>query len=150
MPSALLAALTSVLALVFAVALIDQWRERRHAFQLIWAIGMLLYGLGAGFEAIGETMGWNGGLVRGWFVTGVATPAWLGFLVLTIAGERLELSRFMPPSRRAKIFFAGICTLLLLAIPLAILTPQPGWKGRFAAKREQLETATGQNERVGK
>jgi hypothetical protein len=78
MPSALLAGLTSVLALVFAVALFDQWRERRHAFQLIWGIGMLLYGLGAGFEAIGETMGWNGGLVRGWFVTGVATPAWLG------------------------------------------------------------------------
>jgi hypothetical protein len=78
MPSALLAALTSVLALVFAVALFDQWRERRHAFQLIWGIGMLLYGLGAGFEAIGETMGWNGALVRGWFVTGVATPAWLG------------------------------------------------------------------------
>jgi len=78
MPAALIAGLTSVLALVFAVALLDQWRERRHAFQLIWAIGMLLYGLGAGFEAIGETMGWNGGLVRGWFVTGVATPAWLG------------------------------------------------------------------------
>lgn len=78
MPAALIAGLTSVLALVFAVALLDQWRERQHAFQLIWAIGMLLYGLAAGFEAIGETMGWNGGLVRGWFVTGVATPAWLG------------------------------------------------------------------------
>jgi hypothetical protein len=78
MPSALLAGLTSILALVFAVALIDQWRERRHTFQLIWAIGMLLYGLGAGFEALGETMGWNAALVRGWFVTGVATPAWLG------------------------------------------------------------------------
>jgi hypothetical protein len=78
MPSALLAGLTSILALAFAVALIDQWRERRHTFQLIWAIGMLLYGLGAGFEALGETVGWNAGLVRGWFVSGVATPAWLG------------------------------------------------------------------------
>jgi hypothetical protein len=78
MPSALLAALTSVLALVFAAALVDQWRERRRSFQLIWAIGMLLYGLAAGFEAIGEAMGWNGWLVRGWFVSGVATPAWLG------------------------------------------------------------------------
>jgi hypothetical protein len=78
MSPALLAALTSLLALVFAVALVDQWRERRHAFQLIWAIGMLLYGLAAAFEAIGEASGWNGGLVRGWFVTGVATPAWLG------------------------------------------------------------------------
>ena len=36
-----------------------------------------------------------------------ATPAWLGFLVLTIAGERLELSRFMPPSPRAKNSVCG-------------------------------------------
>ena len=57
-----------------------------------------------------------------------STPAWLGFLVLTIAGERLELSRFMPPSPRAKIFFASICTVLFAAILLAIFLPQPGWK----------------------
>ena len=42
-----LPALTSILALAFAVALIDQWRERRHGFQLIWALGMLFYGIGA-------------------------------------------------------------------------------------------------------
>lgn len=62
-----------------------------------------------------------------------ATPAWLGFLVLTIAGERLELSRFMPPSPRAKILFAGICMALLLGILLAILFAQPGWKAVAAA-----------------
>lgn len=78
MPSSLIAGLTSVLALVFAAALIDQWRERRHAFQLIWAIGMVLYGLAAGFEAVGEAFGWNEALFRGWFASGVATPAWLG------------------------------------------------------------------------
>ena len=45
-------ALTSILALVFAVALFDQWRERRGGFQLIWGFGMLFYGVGAGCEAI--------------------------------------------------------------------------------------------------
>ena len=39
-----LPALTSILALVFALALFDQWRERRGGFQLIWALGMLFYG----------------------------------------------------------------------------------------------------------
>jgi hypothetical protein len=62
-----------------------------------------------------------------------ATPAWLGFLVLTIAGERLELSRFMPPSPRAKIVFAAICILLLVGTVLAMLVPQPGWKVVAAA-----------------
>ena len=43
-------ALTSILALVFALALFDQWRERRGGFQLIWALGMLFYGIGAGLR----------------------------------------------------------------------------------------------------
>ena len=48
MPSWLIPGLTAVLALVFAVALLDQWRERRHAYQLVWAIGMTFFGIGAG------------------------------------------------------------------------------------------------------
>ena len=35
-----------------ALALFDQWRERRGGFQLIWAIGMLFYGIAAGCEAL--------------------------------------------------------------------------------------------------
>ena len=37
-----LPALTSILALGFALALFDQWRERRGGFQLIWTFGMVL------------------------------------------------------------------------------------------------------------
>ena len=47
-PAVVLPALTSILALVFAMALFDQWRERRGGFQLIWTFGMLFYGIGAG------------------------------------------------------------------------------------------------------
>lgn len=38
---------------------------------------------------------------------------WANFLVLTIAGERLELSRFLPPSPNAKRIFAVILVLLI-------------------------------------
>lgn len=38
---------------------------------------------------------------------------WINFLVLTIAGERLELSRFLPPSPGAKRVFAAILAVLL-------------------------------------
>jgi hypothetical protein len=57
-----------------------------------------------------------------------AVPAWLGFLVLTIAGERLELSRFMPPSPGAKRVFAAICATLLASTVIAVLVPAIGWK----------------------
>ncbi|BAN34295.1 hypothetical protein SCD_n00446 [Sulfuricella denitrificans skB26] len=45
-------------------------------------------------------------------VSGVVT-LWINFLVLTIAGERLELSRFLPPSPVAKRIFAAILAMLL-------------------------------------
>lgn len=57
-----------------------------------------------------------------------AVPAWLGFLVLTIAGERLELSRFMPPSPGARRAFAGVCAALLASVVIAVLAPAIGWK----------------------
>lgn len=40
----------------------------------------------------------------------------LAFLVLTIAGERLELSRFMPPPRAAERLFGGVVLVLLAGL----------------------------------
>ena len=57
-----------------------------------------------------------------------ATPAWLGFLILTIAGERLELSRFMPASPGARRAFAAICGALFAACALTVFAPQAGWQ----------------------
>lgn len=54
------------------------------------------------------------------------TQWWIGFLVLTIAGERLELSRFMPPSRAARQVFAAIMVCLAIA-------PVVGWPATGAS-----------------
>ncbi len=71
--------LTTILALAFAVALLDQWRDRRQTFQLVWAIGMAFYGIAAGCEAVAEAAGWNEALYRTWYLTGaVWTAGWLG------------------------------------------------------------------------
>jgi metal-sulfur cluster biosynthetic enzyme len=45
-------------------------------------------------------------------VSGVVA-LWINFLVLTIAGERLELTRFLPPSPDAKRIFAAILAAVL-------------------------------------
>jgi len=75
----LLPAVTSLLAFVFAIALIDQWRERRQPFQLIWAIGMLFFAIASGCEALAGAGGWNEALYRTWYLTGaVWTAGWLG------------------------------------------------------------------------
>lgn len=49
-------------------------------------------------------------------------PWWITFLVLTIAGERLELSRFLPPSLSSKVIFVMIITLLLIGAVIATIS----------------------------
>lgn len=49
-------------------------------------------------------------------------PWWLSFLVLTIAGERLELSRFLPTSLSSKLVFMLIVTLFLIGAVVATLS----------------------------
>ncbi len=51
-----------------------------------------------------------------WFASGLinlAVPWWLAFLVLTIAGERLELTRFLPtPPAARQVFYVIIATIV--------------------------------------
>lgn len=84
----LLPAVGAVLALIFAVALFDQWRERRRGFQLIWAIGMIFFAIADGSEAIGAIAGWSEPLYRTWYLTGaVFTAAWLGLGTAYLLGK---------------------------------------------------------------
>ena len=104
-----LPALTSILALVFSLALFDQWRDRRGGFQLIWAIGMLFYGVGAGCEAIAAASGWNEALYRTWYLTGaVWTAGWLGLGTAFLLGR----TRF-GYSFALCLFLAGLFTFLV-------------------------------------
>ena len=51
---------------------------------------------------------------------------WAGFLILTIAGERLELSRFLRPSRRTVAFFLGALAVFVAGLLVALLWFAPG------------------------
>jgi hypothetical protein len=84
----LLPALTSILAFLFAIMLLDQWRERRHGFQAVWCFGMLCYGIGAGAEALAALNGWSEPLYRAWYLTGaVWTAGWLGLGTAFLLGR---------------------------------------------------------------
>jgi len=90
-------------SLVLLLATLSVLKRQRENFVVMlavaaacWSVGTALWVSGA---AVHEVVIW-----------------WLGFLVLTIAGERLELSRFMPPSATALRWFALITALLLLAL----------------------------------
>jgi hypothetical protein len=70
---------SSVLSFVFAAMVFDQWLQRRHSFQLVWAIGLLWYGISAGCEFVGSAFGWSGPLYRTWYLIGAFfVAAYLG------------------------------------------------------------------------
>jgi hypothetical protein len=67
------------------------------------------------------------------WVTGRAIPYvvpwWMGFLVVTIAGERLELSRLRRPSKAARAQFSAIMALLAVSLLAGLVAPQPAFRG---------------------
>lgn len=70
---------SSVLSFVFAAMVFDQWWQRRHSFQLVWAVGLLWFGVAAACEFLGSAFGWNEGLYRIWYLIGALfVAAYLG------------------------------------------------------------------------
>jgi hypothetical protein len=106
--SPIIPAVTSLLGFVFAVALLDQWRERRHAYQLIWAFGIFSYGIASACEALGAAGGWSESLAKVWYLAGaVWTAGLLGLGTAFLLGRTRFGYTFA-----AGLFFAGFITLV--------------------------------------
>ena len=76
--------------------------------------------LGAGAWAVGNVVWLSGAAVS------AAVPWWLGFLVLTIAGERLELSRMLFHPPHVERLFLGLAVGLATALAVTTLAPGTG------------------------
>jgi hypothetical protein len=88
-------------------------RRQVASFTLILAIGALCW--------------LTGNLV--WLATDsmmAAVPWWLAFLVLTIAGERLELTRFLPTPAGAQRLFHAIVAVILAGAALSLALEAAG------------------------
>jgi hypothetical protein len=91
---------------VLLAASADVFRRQRAVFTATlalgaacWTIGNLMWALGV---AIHGVVAW-----------------WLSFLILTIGGERLELSRFLPPSPMARRAFVAILVVIFVGLAAA-------------------------------
>lgn len=73
------------------------------------------------------------GLVAAGGVPAAALPWWIAFFVLTIGGERLELSRYVPRGPGAKALFALIAAALVLAALAGHWAPEAGRRALGAA-----------------
>ncbi|HJV62638.1 MAG TPA: hypothetical protein VJ743_16950, partial [Albitalea sp.] len=99
-PAAWLGVLAAAMLLAGSL---DVWHRQPALFTFTMALGAAAWLAGA--------LLWAGGAA-----SIQVLPWWLAFLVLTIAGERLELSRLLPPSRSAVLLFAAILGVTVAAL----------------------------------
>jgi len=99
---------SSLLSFAFAALVFDQWRQRRHSFQLVWAIGLLWYGISAGTEFLGGAFGWSEPLYRVWYLIGA-------FFVASYLG----VGSIYLLSKTGFGYFAGVTVLFGGALSLA-------------------------------
>ncbi len=99
-PAMLAPALAAAGSAVMLAASLRVYRRQPELFTLTLTLGAACWTAGS--------LLWLSG-----YPAYVAAPCWMAFLVLTIAGERLELSRVLPPSRIATRVFAALIVVLL-------------------------------------
>ena len=149
--NAILPLASSILSFALFLLLIDQWRERRRPYQLVWAIGMLWYGLSAGTEFLGGAFGWNEPLYRLWYLIGAIWVAgWLGLgTMILLARTRFGLAlvpvflllalialggaRAYPDTGIASPAYALISVVLAVAVGWLAFRRDPRWAAVVAA-----------------
>lgn len=111
-PAAAAAAATVAAAVLAAGSLVVLARQP--------ALHMACLTLGAGCWLAGSAL-WLAGLPLA-----TAVPWWIAFLVLTIAGERLELTRMLPPAPVAQALFVAIVAAAVAGAGIAVWAPRAG------------------------
>ena len=107
-PNVLLPLASSAVSFLFAGLVLAQWVERRRSFQLIWAIGLLWYGISAGTEFWGSAFGWSEPLYRIWYLIGALfVAAYLGMGTVYLLA-RTRFGYFVAST----IFAGGLFALL--------------------------------------
>ncbi len=71
--------LSGTISLVFAVAVLRRYFQRRGTHLLLWGIGMVFYAIGGFCEGYYGAFGWNPLVFRLWYLFGaMLVAAWLG------------------------------------------------------------------------
>jgi hypothetical protein len=67
--------LSSLITFTFVAMLLDQFLERRRAYQAVWMVALLVFGLGVFVEFIANLSGWSVATYRLWFLFGATFAA---------------------------------------------------------------------------
>src|SRR5256886_6985518 len=68
----------TVVSLIFAALVFNQWISRRKPFQLAWSVGLALYGVAAFTQFLAEAYGWTSSTYKAYYVVAAPLVAVLG------------------------------------------------------------------------
>lgn len=108
------AALLTMGSLLFLAMAVQVSRRQPEAFTRLMALGALCWTLGNALWLAGASVA-------------QVVALWAAFLVLTIAGERLELSRFLPPSKWRQPSLAVPLLLIGIGAAQSVIAAGPAW-----------------------
>jgi hypothetical protein len=131
----------------------DQWLRRRQAYQLVWTVGLIWYGVSAGTEFLGEAFGWSEPLYRTWYLIGaVYVAGWLGLgtvyllartrfgyafaVSLLLAGLFTALSQakyHYAESGPAPLVYFGVAVIVAISIVVMTFRRDERWANLAAA-----------------
>jgi len=81
--------LSSIVSLIFAITVLDQYFARRKPYQLVWAIGLFMYFLSTGAEFWTGMWGLNEVVYRLWYLIGaIFVAAYLGMGTIYLLARR--------------------------------------------------------------
>ncbi|HEY81914.1 MAG TPA: hypothetical protein G4O01_01320 [Dehalococcoidia bacterium] len=81
--------ISSIVALIFALTVLDQFFARRKPYQLVWSLGLFMYFISTGTEFWTGTWGLNQVVYRLWYLIGaIFVAAYLGMGTIYLLAPR--------------------------------------------------------------
>src|SRR5438552_4870785 len=114
----------TVVSLIFAALVLNQWISRRKPFQLAWSAGLALYGVAAFTQFLAEAYGWTSSTYKAYYVVAAPLVAVLGIGSVLLIHRRASLGF----SLYTLVLFAGFAVAVTAATvnTAAFASPIPG------------------------
>ncbi|MBI2850226.1 MAG: hypothetical protein HYX80_04180 [Chloroflexi bacterium] len=114
MSTAVIPLISAIVSLIFAVTVLDQFFARRKPYQLVWAIGLLMYAISTGAEFWAEANGISLAAYRLWYLFGaILVAAYLGMGTIYL----------LTPRRLAHVIMAVLLAVSIYAAARVYTTP---------------------------
>lgn len=100
----------TIVSLVFAALVFNQWLDHRKPYQMAWSVGLGLYGVAAFTQFLAEAYGWSPSVYKAYYLVAALLVAVLGI------GSTLLVHR------RAGLGFALYAAIVFVGFAVAVAT----------------------------